>query len=380
MTDVAGVGGTQGDAYARSGVNYAAMDPTKVNAQNLGRATAHHLERFGYREVPESRGESVYLMERLDDGPDGDYLAFVVEGLGTKNLVADAMFHLLGRRIDDKYARDALAMILGDMITAGALPMVTGQYLAVGSDRWFANPDRSGRLAIGWTEGCDESGAVYACGETPTLRDIIVPTAADLAGAAIGIIKPKDRRIDPSNIADGDAIVMFESSGIHANGLTLVRDIAEQIGYGFRLSDGTTFGEAICEPSILYVRLMEVILDAGIRPHYAVNITGHGWRKLMRATEPFVYVIDELGSVPEVFAVIQRFGGLSTYEMYGNYNMGAGFALIVDPSDVDPIIELAASEDILAWPPGHVEKRGDEKAVVIKPLGLTYEGDTLQVR
>lgn len=361
--------------YAGSGVNYAAMDPVKVNAQEIGRSTAHNLERFGYREVPESRGESVYLMEA-----DDHYLGFIIEGLGTKNLVADAMSHMLGRYGYEKGAQDAVAMIVNDMITLGVLPMVIGQYLAVGSDRWFANPTRSGGLILGWAQACEQSGAAYGCGETPTLRDIIYPTAADIAGASVGMIRPKDRRIDPSTIQAGDAIVMLASSGIHANGLTLIRDLSELVSYREPLEDGRMFGEAVLDPTHIYVPVIDAVLSAGIRPHYGVNITGHGWRKLMRATEPFVYVIERVPEPQPLFGFIQRHGRITDWEMYGNYNMGAGFALYVDAGDADPVVQLSRSCGIDAWIPGYIEKRGDEKKVVIEPKQLEYEGDTLGVR
>jgi phosphoribosylformylglycinamidine cyclo-ligase len=361
--------------YAGSGVNYAAMDPVKVKAQEVGRSTARHLERFGFCEVPESRGESVYLIEGEDH-----YLAFIVEGLGTKNLVADAMWHVLGRYGYQKAAQDAVAMIVNDMITLGALPMVIGQYLAVGSDRWFANQERSGGLTLGWAQACDQVGASYGCGETPTLRDIIYPTAADIAGASLGIIKPKDRRIDPLTIQSGDAIVILASSGVHANGLTLIRDLSDLVSYKTPMDDGRMFGEAVLDPTHLYVPVIEAVLDAGIRPHYGVNITGHGWRKLMRTVEPFVYVIERIPEPQPVFGFIQRHGQIDEREMYGNYNMGAGFALYVDPKDADKVIKLSLDCGIGAHVAGYIEKRGNEKKVVIEPKGLEYDGSTLSVR
>ncbi len=361
--------------YGRSGVNYGAMDPVKVNAQHIGLATAHNLLRFGFREISWSRGESVYLIEG-----DDLILGFVVEGLGTKNLVTDVMWHVLGVMFYDKVGRDAVCMILNDMITLGVMPMVVGQYLAAGSDRWFANPAKSGSLAVGWAQTCDEAGACYGCGETPTLRDIIFPTAVDIAGASMGMIKPKDRLINPANITGGDAIVLLGSSGIHANGLTALRDLAELVSYRETMDDGRMFGEAILDPTTLYVPVMEAILDAGIRPHYAVNITGHGWRKIMRAVKPFVYRLNFVPELQAIFRFIQSRTGASLNEMYATLNMGVGFVLIVRQEDVDEVIALAQAYNIPAWRGGGVEKRGDEKKLIIEPLGIEYDGSTLAVR
>lgn len=361
--------------YAETGVNYAAMDPAKVNAQSVGRTTSHHLERFGYKEVEWSRGESVYLME----GPH-NYLGFVVEGLGTKNLVSDVMWHLLGKTGYEKAAQDAVAMIVNDMITLGVLPMVVGQYLGVGSDRWFANPSRSSELAIGWGDACNDAGAVYGPGETPTLRDVIYPTAADIAGASMGMIRSKDMLINPANIRPGDIIITLASSGIHANGLTLVRDLADLVPYRERLSDGRMFGEAVLDPTPIYVPLIEALQDRGIIPHYTVNITGHGWRKLMRAQQPFVYRIVNVPAPQPIFSFIQSRYSVSLREMYANYNMGAGFALIVDPADAEAVLSAAGSFGYKATVAGAVLEERGRKAVEIAPLRLVFEEDDLAVR
>lgn len=361
--------------YAGTGVDYAAMDPAKVNAQSVGRSTAHHLEHFGYKEVEWSRGESVYLME----GPD-HYLGFVVEGLGTKNLVSDAMWPLLGKTGYDKAAQDAVAMIVNDMITLGVLPMVVGQYLGLGSSRWLKNESRSRDLALGWRDACDEAGAVYGPGETPTLRDVIYPTAADIAGASVGMIRPKDMLINPANIRPGDIIITLAGSGIHANGLTLVRDLADLVPYRETLSDGRMFGEAVLDPTPIYVPLIQALQDRSIVPHYAVNITGHGWRKLMRAQQPFVYRIEEVPAPQPIFHFIMERYGVDIKEMYGNYNMGAGFALIVDADDAEAVVNAAAGFGYKALIAGCVMQDGDRKAVEIAPLGLVFEEGTLAVR
>lgn len=365
----------QGLTYEGTGVNYAAMDPAKVNAQEIGRTTAGNLERHGYREVTASRGESCYLIEN-----DVHFLALVIEGLGSKNLVTDVMWHLLGAFGYEKAAQDTVAMIVNDMITLGALPMVVGQYLGLGSDRWLTNPARSGSLALGWADACNQAGAVYGSGETPTLRDIIYPTAADIAGAAMGIIQPKDRRIDPATIAEGDDIVLLGGTGVHANGLTLIRDLSDVVSFKECLEDGRMFGEAVLDPTPIYVPVIAAVLDAGIRPHYAVNITGHGWRKLMRAEQPFAYVMTRVPDPQPIFSFIQHHGRISDREMYGNYNMGAGFAIYVKSEDSARVIELSQACGIEAWVCGHIEKCDKNKKVVIEPIDLEYDENTLSVR
>ena len=366
----------QSMTYAGSGVDYAAMDPFKRAAQLAARETAGNISRLNdgdFREVEASRGESAYLIEAAKS-----YFAHVEEGLGTKNLVADAMYAITGKSYYDQIAQDTVAMIVNDMITLGALPLSVAMHLAVAESAWFDDKVRSGDLIRGWRSACDMSGAAWGGGETPTLKGVVVPGTALLSGSATGIIQPKERRIRAESLRSGDAIIILPSSGIHANGLTLAREIADKLpdGYLTKLDDGRFYGDALLDPTRIYVREIEAILDAGIRIHYTANITGHGWRKLMRAVEPFVYVIERVPEPQPVFRFIAEHGPVSNSEMYGNYNMGAGFALYVDPGDADYILELCPD----AIEAGYVEKSGDQKQVIIQPEGLEYDGTTLGVR
>jgi phosphoribosylformylglycinamidine cyclo-ligase len=362
--------------YAGTGVDYDAMDPFKRMAQLAGRATAGNIERFGYREVEASRGESVYLVET----PYG-YLAHVEEGLGTKNIVADAMFELTGRSFDGAVAQDTVAMIVNDMATLGALPISIAMHFAAGHKDVFANEVRLQALVDGWRKACDLARCVWGGGETPTLRDIVLPGTAVLAGSAMGHVAPKDRLLSTQLIQPGDAIVFLASSGIHANGLTAARDIAALLpkGYLTPLSDGRAYGEALLDPTHIYVGIVEDCLDAGVALRYGVNVTGHGWRKLMRATQPFTYVIEEVPSPPAVFAEFLKPGRMDLREAYGNLNMGAGFALYLPEEDVDKVVRLCGERHpFRAFRAGHIED--GPKKVVIPSLGLEYLGDTLAVR
>lgn len=362
--------------YAGTGVDYSLMDPFKRQAQETAQKTSIYQLKSDRREVPWSRGESAYLIEMPDF-----YLAHVEEGLGTKNLVADAMYKLTGCSYYDYVARDTIAMMVNDMITLGALPISLAMHLAAGNDDWFKDQRRADDLIRGWKEGCDLAKCTWAGGETSTLKDLVVPETVVLSGSAVGMIKPKNRLIVP-RIRAGDAIVLRASSGIHANGLTMARRIADKLSEGYMtlLSDGQKYGEVLVQPTTIYARFIEACLCSKIPLHYAVNITGHGWRKLMRAAEPFVYVIDNPGEPQPLFRFMQEHGPISDEEAYGNFNMGAGFALYVPPGLAEDVIALAAYYDIRAWCGGHVEKCGEEKKVIIVPKALEYASDSLAVR
>ena len=362
--------------YAGAGVDYGALDPFKRRAQLAGRSTADAIRRLGVSEVEDSRGESAYLIETADH-----YLAHVEEGLGTKNLVADAMYRLVPERsYYDSIAQDTVAMIVNDMVTLGALPLAVAMHLGVGSSDWFADERRTSDLVDGWKTACQLARCAWGGGETPTLSGIVDPSTVVLAGSAIGIVQPKGRLIR-ANIAHGDAIVMFDSSGIHANGLTLARAIAARApnGYLTPLGDGRTYGEALLQPTHIYVAAIEDCLNRGVDIHYAVNVTGHGWRKLMRATGTFAYVVERLPAPQPVFEFIQSVGRVDDAEAYGNFNMGAGFAIYVPETDVATVLDVAKGFPFGALHAGHVENSATRR-VVIAPKGLEYEGGTLAVR
>jgi phosphoribosylformylglycinamidine cyclo-ligase len=367
---------TEKMTYAGVGVDYEAMDPFKRLAQLAGRETAKNILRLGFSEVESSRGESAYLMDAGDH-----FLAHVEEGLGTKDLVADAMHRLTGQSYYDRIAQCTVAMIVNDMITLGALPLSVAMHLAVGVSSWFHDEKRCGDLIHGWKRACDLAHCTWGGGETPTLKDIVHPDTAVLSGSAVGIVKPKSRLINGENIRHGDAIVIISSSGIHANGLTLAREIAGKLpnGYLTKLSDGRLYGEALLDPTMIYVPLVEDCFNEGVEIHYAVNITGHGWRKLMRATQPFAYIIDDIPVPQPVFSFIQKHGPVDDIEAYANLNMGAGFALYVRECDVEKVLTIAHSLDMPALRAGTIEANKVKK-VTIRPLGLEFLGSTLGVR
>lgn len=361
--------------YSQTGVNYKNLDPVKILAQDKARETSKNLSRFNMQEIAESRGESAYVWEEKDS-----YKAFVVEGLGTKNLIADEVRKFTSKTHYDTIAQDTVAMIVNDLIVVGADPQVVNAYFAVGSSDWFLDEERAQDLILGFTKACQITGATWGGGETPTLKDIINPTAIDLGGAAVGIIDPKDRLTLGDKLTTGDAIILVESSGIHANGITLARAIASQLSDGYKtaLSDGKTYGESLLTPTHIYANIVRDCFNQNVDIHYMVNITGHGWRKLMRAKKEFSYVINNLPKPQPLFEFIQEHSGNDDTEMYGNFNMGAGFALFVNNKDVEKTLAIAEKNNLNAINAGFVET--GEKQVVIKPKDVVFKSETLQVR
>ncbi len=366
-----------GITYKDAGVDYGALDPFKRACQLAARETADNVG-FGMREYEPSRGESAYLVE-ADDG----FIAHVEEGLGTKNLIAEALERAGRGSSYDLIAQDTVAMIVNDLITVGALPVSVAMHVAVGSDAWFAHDRRAEFLIRGWKKACDLAGCTWGGGETPTLRGVVGEETAVLSGSAWGLIKPKNRLMIGANVRAGDVIVLLESSGIHANGLSLARKIADRLpdGYDTPVGNGLDLGTELLKPTHIYTRLLRECFLRDIVPHYAVNVTGHGWCKLMRAPQPFAYVLDEIPESPEIFRFLMTHAPMEEREAYKTFNMGAGFALILPPSEARKVAELVRE---LALPydaivAGSVEKSAARR-VVISPRDIEFTEEDLKIR
>jgi phosphoribosylformylglycinamidine cyclo-ligase len=365
-------------SYGSSGVDYDQLDAFKRACQRAARSTAAALAGHGYAEPAGIRGESAYLIEAADH-----FLAHVEEGLGTKNLVADAVYAQTGRNFYREIAVDTVATIVNDLVTCGALPVSVAMHAAVGESAWFADAARMQALVDGWAEGCRQAGAVWGGGETPTLRGVVEKDAIVLAGSALGRIAPKSLRLT-GDVRDGDAIVFLASSGVQTNGLSLCRLVASRLPQGYQTpighGDARTFGEALLAPSVIYVAFVRECQRRGLKLNYVAHVTGHGWRKLMRLDEPLVYEITAPRAPLPLFRFLQEAGPISEREMYATFNQGVGFAAYVAPESADAVVAAARDAGYDAWLAGRVRKEGGRKAVVVPALGLEFDGGTLQVR
>ncbi len=355
-------------------VDYSQADPMKVLAQNEGLTTAK-LMPFGFKEVEGTRGESAYVFSMGDQ-----WGALVQEGLGTKSLIAQSVYKTIGQSHFAAVAQDTVACIINDLISVGATPVVLNAYWSSSSYLWLTDKKLASDFIKGWRAACEKAEVVWGGGETQSLSGVVVDGALELAGSAFGVIKNEKQLIKGSQLQAGDAIVLLESSGPHANGISLIRQIADKLeaGYQTKLASGQTFGEAVLAPGLIYTNIIKALQAADIDLHYLSNITGHGWRKIMRAQTDFSYVINEIPEVPEIFSFIAEQSGNSEEEMYANYNMGAGYAIYVPSDQAAKVVEICQQLGIKAWAAGSVLE--GPKKVVIKPKNITYEGSSLEVR
>lgn len=362
--------------YRDAGVDYGPLNTCKRQAQDFARQTTIHLtHHHGFSEVPGTRGESAYLV----NAPAGVH-SYSTEQPGTLILVADAMAKLTGeRRWYRNVGWSAVAATVNDVMVQGALPHSINMVLQAGDPKWFADSQRFQELFTGWLGACNYAQCAWGGGDTSVLPGVVCPDTASVVGSAVGSVAPKWRRFK-KQIRPGDAITLLDSSGLHTNGLSLARRVAAALpnGYLTELPNGRRLGEELLTPARIYVPCVRELQDEGIPIHYAAHITGHGWRKLMRADEPFTYRLDWIPEPPLIFDFLLDHGPIEDREAYATFNMGAGFALFLPPRFVDVVIRIARAHGINAWRGGTVEK--GPKQVIIEPLGITYTGHELDIR
>lgn len=361
--------------YSKVGDNYNTKDPIKKLAQSSALSTSKNLLRHGFREISDTRGESAYVWQQ------GNVLmASVIEGLGTKNLVADGTQKITGKTYYDIIAHDTVATIINDLITVGATPLVLHAYWAIENNKWLYDEVRMKKLISGWKKACDIAGVSWGGGETATMKQVIMSKTAEFGGSAVGIIKSKKNLITDQKLKEGDRIVLIKSNGVNANALSLARAVAKKIkgGYGAKLPSGKIFGEALLTRSNIYAKLVRDLQKAGVDIHYISNITGHGVRKVMRARPAFTYVVEKIFKPQEVFTFIQRNANLNDYEIYQTYNMGQDYAIFLPQKDVEKCLSIVNKNKFQAINSGYVEK--GKRSVIIKPKNIVYESSSLDLR
>jgi phosphoribosylformylglycinamidine cyclo-ligase len=366
--------GENGATYRDAGVDYETLDEGKRLAMAHALSTSALLSARGGRAIDASRGEPAFAFEL-----DGRTLAFVVEGLGTKSIIARQVLEEQGIDRFGGVAYDAVAAIVNDLCCVGALPLVVNAYFATGASDWYGEGARAKSLLEGWRRACVDAGCAWGGGESPSLPGLVDEREIELAGAAVGILPEGRGPILGEDLGPGDEIVLVASSGLHANGASLARLVASRLkdGYATPLPSGATLGEALLEPSVMYVSLVDELMRRRAPLTYMSHITGHGLLKLMRRPKPLRYRIWKLQETPEVLSFLVAQAGLEAKAAYSTFNMGAGYALYCAAGAGAAIVEVAAGLGLQACVAGGVEEGPRE--VVLEPVGVRFEGAELEL-
>jgi phosphoribosylformylglycinamidine cyclo-ligase len=360
-------------SYKAAGVDYDALDAGKRMAMARALATSPLLCERGGQARDASRGEPAFVFDF-----DGRSFAFVVEGLGTKSIVARLLYERHGSNRFADVAYDTVAAILNDLVCVGALPLVVNAYFATGASEWYSASDRAAALLEGWQRACLDAGCTWGGGESPSLAGLVSGEDIELAGAAVGAVPRGRGAILGEDLRAGDEIVLVASSGLHANGASLARLLADRLpdGYATALPGGRALGEALLDPSVMYVPLVQALLESGLKISYLSHITGHGLLKLMRPPRSFTYRVSALPPVPEVLAFLADRAGLDARAAYSTFNMGSGYAVYCAAGSGSDVVAIARELDLNALVAGSVED--GPRRVIVEPVGVQYDGAELE--
>jgi phosphoribosylformylglycinamidine cyclo-ligase len=261
----------------------------------------------------------------------------------------------------------------------GALPLVVNAYFATGASEWYRELDRADALLEGWRRACADAGCAWGGGESPSLPGLLDEREIELAGAAVGVVPAGRSPILGEELRAGNEIVLVSSTGLHANGASLARLLAGRLrdGYATVLASGVTLGEALLEPSAMYVPLVAALLEGEVGLTYISHVTGHGLLKLMRPPRPLTYRIERLPEVPVVLSFLVERAGLDPHAAYSTFNMGAGYALYCDAGAGEAIVAIAQALGFDAMLAGRVEE--GPRQVILEPLDVRLEGSELEL-
>ena len=280
------------------------------------------------------------------------------DGVGTKLKLAFLMDK------HDTVGIDCVAMCVNDIACAGGEPLFFLDYIACGKNF----PEKIATIVKGVAEGCIQSGAALIGGETAEMPGFYPEDEYDLAGFAVGVVDEKDL-ITGAGIKEGDVLIGIASSGVHSNGFSLVRKVFEMTGESLNTyyeELGRTLGEALIEPTRIYVKALKSVKEAGVAIKGCSHITGGGfYENIPRMLPDGVRAVVKKDSyqIPAIFKLLQARGGIEDEMMYNTYNMGLGMILAVDPADADKAVEAIRLSGETPYIVGSCE--AGEKGVVL---------------
>jgi len=298
-------------------------------------------------EVLRDRGQfaGLFALDRRYHEP---VLVASTDGVGTKLKIAAFAGRHHGIGID------AVAMNTNDVLVYGARPLFVLDYIATGR----LSPRIYRQLVEGVAEGCRQSGCALIGGETAEMPGVYEPGEYDIAGFCVGVVERR-RLLDGSAVRAGDVVVGLASSGVHANGFSLVRSALDPAAL-------KRYARTLLTPTRIYVKPVLAALER-IRVHAMAHVTGGGLARRLPslvATQRGLRVVWKPGAwtIPHIFRVIQDAGRIETPEMYATFNMGIGMVLACRAADATALQRIMGRFGIQAWSIGMVERSSAHRA------------------
>ncbi|MEB8209778.1 phosphoribosylformylglycinamidine cyclo-ligase [Staphylococcus succinus] len=274
------------------------------------------------------------------------------DGVGTKlKLAIDYNKH-------DTIGIDAVAMCVNDILTTGAEPLYFLDYIATHK----VVPEVIEQIVKGVSDGCEETNTALIGGETAEMGEMYHEGEYDLAGFAVGAVE-KEAYIDGTSVKPGQIIIGLESSGVHSNGYSLVRNLIEKSGVNLddTFDSNRTYLDTFLEPTRLYVKPVLAVKEA-VQIHAMTHITGGGfYENIPRALPEGVTAKIDVTQfpTPKIFDWLQTQGEISTNEMYNVFNMGIGFTLVIDKENEQQALDILNEQLVKAYKIGEIAKGDD---------------------
>lgn len=272
------------------------------------------------------------------------------DGVGTKLKLA----FLLDKH--DTVGIDCVAMCVNDVLCVGAMPINFLDYIACGKNY----PAKIEQIVKGVTTGCQQAGIPLVGGETAEMPGFYPDDEYDLAGFCNGIVDRADL-LDKSAVNVGDVLIGIASSGVHSNGFSLVRKIFNIndraiLDQTYDELEGKTLGEALLEPTKIYVKPVgELLKNKWVKS--LAHITGGGFYENIPRSLPAGFGVrikrDALRVLP-IFDLIAKAGEITEHDMFNTFNMGIGMTAVVAPENVESVLNSLARNGESAYIIGRV--------------------------
>ncbi len=277
------------------------------------------------------------------------------DGVGTKLMLAFEMDK------HDTIGIDAVAMCVNDVLVQGAKPIYFLDYIAVGQNK----PEIIEQIVKGVADGCVQSACALIGGETAEMPDMYDVDHYDLAGFCVGVVD-KSKLKDSRNLKVGDVLIGLPSTGVHSNGFSLVRKVLFKDNHldahaTYEELDGQVLGDVLLTPTKIYVKAVSSLFDQ-VDIHAMSHITGGGFYEnvpRMLKEGMGVRIDTKAFPRPKIFDFIQQKGKIENQEMYNVFNMGIGFVMAVDPTDVQKVQDALQAIGETSYVIGEVTDSGE---------------------
>ncbi len=330
-------------SYEAAGVSIAAGNALVKAIGPLARATARpgadaELGGFGGFFDPRAAGYKDPLLVAANDG------------VGTKvKLAIDHDRH-------DAIGIDLVAMCVNDLIVQGAEPLLFLDYFASGK----LDTDVAVRVVAGIAEGCKLAGCALIGGETAEMPGMYAAGDYDLAGFCVGAVE-RGEQLTGDKVAAGDVLLGLASSGVHSNGYSLVRRLADDLGWKMQrpalFDPDRLLIDHLIEPTRIYVTSLLPIVRAG-RIHALAHITGGGLlENVPRVLPPglHAHISADAWEQPRLMAFLQSQGNIEPAEMARTFNCGVGMVLAVAPDEAEGVARDLEAAGETVFRIGHIE-------------------------